>query len=83
VDSDDANNELRKPVKSMQAERNLLEHYKVDEVVWYMANDDIFRQQAVVLELDGNTQLKIRLLAGPQAGEELVAPIDVVSKKAG
>lgn len=58
-----------------------MEVYKVDEVVWYTPGSDTSRQQAVVLRLDGNTQLKIKLLTGPQKGQELVAPIGIVSKK--
>ncbi len=56
---------------------------KVGDIVWHRSSEST-REMAKIIAIDGKTQAAVRLLTGPQKGEELIAPwgaIEPVSVK--
>ncbi|MFZ0772573.1 MAG: hypothetical protein ACLP56_02565 [Candidatus Sulfotelmatobacter sp.] len=49
---------------------------KVGDVVWYVVGSD--RQQAKIIAVSGSTHATIKLLTGPQSGQEFEAPWGVI-----
>ena len=51
---------------------------KVGDVVWYAVGPDTARQQAKIIAISGSTHATIKLLTGPQSGQEFEAPWGVI-----
>jgi hypothetical protein len=55
-----------------------MEKANVGDVVWYVVGADTDRQQARITAISGSTHATIRLLTGPQSGQEFEAPWGVI-----
>lgn len=49
---------------------------KVGDVVWYLVDEP--RQQGKITRINGSTHATIRLVTGPQAGQEFEAPWGII-----
>jgi hypothetical protein len=50
----------------------------VGDVVWYAVGPDTARQQAKIIAISGSTHATIKLLTGPQEGQEFEAPWGII-----
>jgi hypothetical protein len=50
----------------------------VGDVVWYAVGSDAARQKAKIIAIRGSTHATIKLLTGPQEGQEFDAPWGVI-----
>jgi hypothetical protein len=70
--------ELRSIVACLARRKLPVDKGRVGDVVWYTVGPDTARQQAKIIAISGSTHATIKLLTGPQEGQEFEAPWGII-----